>query len=99
MKHEMNLAFALAAGLLGGLLARYVAPISAHAQAQPPQEIRAQAFTIVDAQDHVMGTFKFVPEPRGSSKGLQTARIVLLDSTGREIWSAGGDPMRQITER
>lgn len=89
---------ALAAGLLGGLLSRYIAPQTALAQNAPnvAKEVRAQSFTIVDASGRVIGTFTadiplpppgVVPTPRGRTAWPNG--IVLRDSDGREIWSAG----------
>jgi hypothetical protein len=104
MTNKLSVALALAAGLLGGLLTRYVAPPAAFAQNQASvsKEIRAQSFTLVDSSDRVVGTFTsesagppppppppgVVPPPPRRSPAWRT-RIVLRDSTGREIWSAG----------
>jgi hypothetical protein len=91
MNRNLPLALALAAGLLGGTLSRYITLPSVHAQAPAvtPPEIRAQRFTLVDSRGAVMGTFTSrdsVP----SDPGRRPARIVLLDRSGREIWAAGG---------
>jgi hypothetical protein len=105
---KLNLAFALAAGFLGGALTHYIAPTPAHFQAPTPvtKEVRAQAFTIVDDHDRVIGTFSAVPDPlRGGfqgSSGVPTptaGRIVLRDSTGQEIWSAGTTRIHLLSER
>ena len=92
---KSTLVIALAAGLLGGLLSRYIAPQPAFAQ-NVTKEIRAQSFTIVDPADRVIGTFTTnVPFPPPGARRIprdRTAspnRIVLRDSDGREIWSAG----------
>jgi hypothetical protein len=103
MNRTLTIALAVVSGLLGGLLTRYIAPPAAYAQnsASSPKEIRAQSFTLVDPAGRVLGTF--VPEPRLGfaigAVGPVPGRILLLDSNGREIWSAGGSPFRAPSER
>jgi len=103
MKNKLSITLALAAGLLGGLFSRYIAPPAAFAQNQPPKEIRAQSFTLVDPAGRTLGTF--VPEATlqgrpGVAERLPS-RILLLDPNGREIWSAGGSayPFRLPSDR
>jgi hypothetical protein len=74
---------ALAAGLLGGLLSRYLAPKSVHAQAQTPtpKEIRSQNFVLINAQAVEVGLMGFSPQGRPVIK--------LVDERGRTLWSAG----------
>jgi hypothetical protein len=103
MRRNLTLALALAAGLLGGFLSRYIAPSSVHAQVQPPDalEIRAQRFSIVDAQGHLIGTF--TPTKKSSMNSARTSlgdlpRISLVDAAGHELWSAGGDPFKSLSE-
>jgi hypothetical protein len=98
-----NVVLALIAGLLGGMLTRYVAAPSAYAQNQVPpptapvsQEIRSQSFTLVDQSNRIAGTFSVAPDSRGR---LAPPRIVLRDVTGREIWSAGGSGFQPLTAR
>jgi len=59
MNRILTVTLALAAGLFGGLLSRYVTPVSVHAQTQTaaPREIRAQRFTLVNADGVVLGVF------------------------------------------
>jgi hypothetical protein len=118
MNKKLYVALALAAGLLGGVLTRYIAPPAAFAQNQAPatKEIRAQSFTLVDSSNRTAGTFTVVdsrwselpppppgavppaPAPRG--RGPSGMRIVLRDSNGREIWSAGDTAqIRPVSER
>jgi hypothetical protein len=106
MNNKNNVVIALAAGLLGGLLTRYIAPTTAFAQNQTSSttEIRARSFVLVDAQDHAVGTFfsepLSPPFARPAYPGQPVpSRIVLKDSNGREIWSAGGNPMRPLSQR
>lgn len=43
MNRKLNLSLALTAGLLGGVLSRYVTPLPVQAQAGPPKEFRRKA--------------------------------------------------------
>jgi hypothetical protein len=66
------------------------------------KEVRAQSFTLVDSSDHALGVFTTESASRAvnSYMGEPTpVRIVLRDSKGREIWSAGGSGIRPVTER
>lgn len=95
---NLPVVLALAAGLLGGFLSRYVTPPSVHAQAQPPNalEIKSQRFSLVDAQGRVIGTFTgAVTESPG---GRTFPRVVLVDPEGRELWSAGGRGFKYLSE-
>jgi len=96
MDKKLTIALALSAGLLGGMLSRYIAPPVAFAQNQPQlvldpvtKEVRAQSFTLVDALDNTIGTFLVEPLPSSPGRRPGQWRIVLRDSEGREIWSAG----------
>jgi hypothetical protein len=107
MSKAPTVTLALVAGLVGGLLSRYVAPPSAFAQdkAKVTKEVRAQSFTLVDPSDHALGTFTF--EPLGpqvlfmspSSHLTRGMVIVLRDSFGREIWSVGKDVTPEPTKK
>jgi len=101
MNKTLTVALALAAGLLGGLLTRYIAPPATFAQDQAPitKEIRAQSFTLVDSSDHTLGVFTTEPASKAINPYLTPTRIVLRDSKGREIWTAGGSGIRPVTER
>jgi len=100
MNRTLTLTLAVAAGLFGGLLSRYVTLPSVHAQAQAQSavEVRAQAFTLVDAQGHAIGTFTLRSEQAASLPFPPLPRIVLLDWTGREIWTAGGTKFKSLAE-
>jgi hypothetical protein len=113
MNKTLTVALALAAGLFGGMITRYITPPAAHAQDQAAiaKEIRAQSFTLVDQFDHTAGTFSYEAGPgarmlqRGPSTNqpaprVPPGRIVLRDANGREIWSAGANSLiRPVTER
>ena len=105
-----NTLLSLIAGLAGGLLVHYAAPPTAFAQDQTPvtKEVRAQSFTLVDSANHTLGTFTAEPAtgfgaPQGTSIPGQKiripARIVLRDSGGKEIWTAGGSSMLPLSTR
>jgi hypothetical protein len=83
MNRNLNLSLALAAGLLGGVLSHYIAPMPVLAQAQAtiPKEIRAQSFVLVDSKGLAMGLMGFDLQGRPVIK--------LLDERGRTLWSAG----------
>jgi hypothetical protein len=103
-EQTLTVALALVTGLLGGLLARFLAPPAAFAQNQAPiaKEIRAQSFTLVDPSDNSVGVFTSEPVFRGLQsvpRRPMPMRIVLRDSNGREIWSAGGAAIRPASER
>ena len=85
MNRKTNLILAMAAGLMGGLISRYINPIPAYAQAQSaPKEIRARSFVLVDEQGTAFGLLGFTP------RGLPI--IKLLDERGRTIWSTAPRP-------
>ena len=110
MDNKLVVAVALAAGLVGGMLTRYLAPPPVFAQTQTPvtNEIRARSFVLVDQFNEAVGTFTSEPLPGRALRQFQTpgdqgfqlttpqARIVLRDANGRELWSAGGNPIRPL---
>jgi hypothetical protein len=91
MTSKLTIVIALFAGLAGGMLTRFVtpAPVFAQTPATAPSELRARSFALVDPSDHTVGTFT----TDGRAGGM---RIVLRDANGREIWSAGGSPIRPL---
>ena len=99
MKKHLNVALALVAGLVGGVISRYIAPPAVMAQNATPvtKEIRAENFVIVDVAGKTIATFAF---GRGTNAGHPSAGgiVVLRDSDGHEIWSAGGTQFRTLTE-
>lgn len=115
MNNKLVIVYGVAAGLFGGLLTRYVAPPAAFAQNQTAiKEIRAQSFTLVDSSNRVVGTFTSdadgPPAVAAPAPGSTTppplrrpaagkSRIVLRDSDGREIWSAGEAQIRPLSQR
>ncbi len=67
MNTKLTIATALFAGILGGVITRYVTPPVAFAQDQPQltKEVRAQSLTLVDPADRTIGTFSAEPLPGG----------------------------------
>jgi hypothetical protein len=100
MNKTLMITLAFTAGLSGGLLSRYVALPSVHAQTQAPNalEIRAQSFTLTDAQGHVLGTFTTRSEQAASFPLPLPPRVVLLDPLSREIWTAGGSKFKSLAQ-
>lgn len=86
MHRKLTLPLAIAAGLLGGLLSRYIAPLPVSAQTTPLQELRAQSFVLVDGHNNTIATFRPVLTNSTLSAG---PAIVLLDRNNKEIWRAG----------
>ena len=78
-----TLTLSLAGGLLGGALSGFFHPLNSHAQSQPPEEIRAQRFTLVNEQGTILGSFSF--------DGQGRPEIVLRDRFGHEVWSVVGE--------
>lgn len=77
---KTTVAFAFAAGLLGGLASRYLSPQPVHAESNP-REVRAQSFVLINEQGVVLGTF---------SEEAGQPVLKLLNANGREVWRAGG---------
>ena len=80
---KRNLALSIAAGLLGGALSSHLWPLAAHAQSQPPEEIRAQRFTLVSQDGVALGSFSFDNAGR--------PQIILRDRSGHEVWRVVAD--------
>jgi hypothetical protein len=86
MNRKLHLGLSITAGLLGGFISHYISPDLVHAQAQvaPPKEIRAQRFVLVNEDGTPAGLFGF--DQAGG------ANVILLDKTGKVVWSASGKP-------
>ena len=81
--NKKTIVLSFAAGLLGGVISTNLSPALAHAQSQPPSEIRAQSFTLVNQEGVPFGTFSFDTQGR--------PRILLRDQHGHEVWSVVGN--------
>jgi hypothetical protein len=93
MNRILTPTLALAAGLLGGTLSRYVAPatVSAQGQSTAPKEIRADRFSLVDEHGRERGIFAI--EKHGN------AIIKMFDGNGREVFSAGPPLNRLVGQK
>lgn len=81
--NKATFALALVAGLLGGAVSNYLRLQPAYAQSQPPAEIRAQRFTLVNQDGITLGSFSY--------DDLGRPQILLRDRSGHEVWSVVGD--------
>ena len=81
--NKSNLLLSIAAGVLGGAVSMFFAQPTAHAQAQVPEEIRAQRFSLVDQQGKTFGSFSFDESGR--------PQIVLRDRAGHDVWRFVGE--------
>jgi hypothetical protein len=90
---KLNIGLSIAAGLLGGIFSHYVwtQPVQAQNQTPAPKEVRAQSFVVVNEKNEIQGVLTF-----GEPKNGRTS-VKLFDSNGREIFSAGGSPMRPLS--
>jgi hypothetical protein len=98
--NRMTIAVALVAGLVGGVISRYLSPApvlaqQAQAQSPAPVELRAQRFVLVNPDGGVAGTFT-VEQPKPTDIPFTPPSIRLLDWSGKEIWRAGGNPVRKL---
>jgi hypothetical protein len=99
--NKSTIAVALAAGLVGGVISRYISPApvlaqQAQAPSPAPLELRAQRFVLVNPDGAVAGTFS-VDQPKPSPDfPFAAPSIRLLDWSGKEIWRAGGSPVRNL---
>jgi hypothetical protein len=97
--NKMTILIAFVAALAGGVISRYVSPSPVLAQQTPaqspaPVELRAQRFALVNPDGGVVATF--VVDQSDPTNILAQPSIRLLDWRGKEIWSAGGSPVRKL---
>jgi hypothetical protein len=95
--NKMTILIAFVAALAGGLISRYAAPapvLAQQAQTPAPVELRAQRFALVNPDGGVVATF--VADQSDPTNILAQPSIRLLDWRGKEIWSAGGSPVRKL---
>src|ERR1700742_3058428 len=105
--NRMSAVVALLAGLVGGVISRYISPAPVLAQQTPAQSpapvgLRAQRFSLVNPQGDVVATFTLdepkplFPGSRQTGVPFTPPSIRLLDSNGKELWRAGGSPVRNL---
>lgn len=86
--NKWNLVLSLAAGLAGSAFFSYVQPLTAHAQSQAPEEIRAQRFTLVNQDGAALGALSFDDSGR--------PQLVLRDRSGHEVWKLVGEHVERV---
>jgi hypothetical protein len=81
MGTKQTLILSLAAGLMGGIVSRYIAPEPVHAQARTPapREIIAQSFALVDASGNRVGALTVSPIGRPAIALTYQGKTVFLD--------------------
>jgi len=103
MNRIATLSFVILAGLAGGVASRYFVPVPVFAQAQPSvaKEVRAESFILTDESGTTIGVFTSKsPRFADKTRPLSEQRtIVLLDANGKQIWSAGDSPLRQLSRQ
>jgi hypothetical protein len=99
MNQKWTLILALAAGFLGSALFHGLSLVSVHAQAPsaPPKEIRAQSFVLVDDNNKALGRFAIRYPVSASSERYGFGLIQLFDSSGNELFTAGGMRVRPVS--
>jgi hypothetical protein len=97
--NKTTIGVTLLAGLAGGVISRYIspAPVLAQQAQASPMELRAQRFVLINPDGSVAGTFAVErPKPTDIPFPFTPSSIRLLDSSGKEIWRAGGNPVRNL---
>jgi hypothetical protein len=97
MNQKWTLTLALAGGFVGSALFHGLTLVSVHAQAPnaaPPKEIRAQSFVLVDDSNKALGRFATRYPASPSSERYGFGYIQLFDSSGNELFTAGGMRVR-----
>ena len=82
MKRGLILCLALYAGLLTGIVSRYLFPT---VWSGAPRDVSPSSFVLVNEQNDIVGVLQ--PSKLGSGK-----TVVLLDRDGKELWRAGVSP-------
>jgi hypothetical protein len=83
MKQGLILGLALYAGLLTGIVSRYLFPTFVWPGAT--RVVTPRSFVLVDEQNDIVGVLQ--PSKLGSGE-----TVVLLDRNGKELWRAGVSP-------
>jgi len=91
----------MAAGVVGGVVSRFITPQPALAQDQPSttKEIRVQSVVLVDPSDNPVGTLtteavlaRWVSK---DSKGKSVSRVIVLRGPdGQVLWRPDGDGVK-----
>jgi|HubBroStandDraft_2_1064218.scaffolds.fasta_scaffold711627_2 hypothetical protein len=96
MNQKWTLVLALAAGFVGSALFHALSLVSVHAQAPnaPTKEVRAQSFVLVDDNNKALGRFAIRYPASPSNEHYGFGYIQLFDSSGNELFTAGGMRVR-----
>jgi hypothetical protein len=96
MNQRWTLILALAAGFLGSALFHGLTSVSVHAQGPDavPKEIRAQSFVLVDDSNKALGRLAIRYPASPSSERYGFGYLQLFDSSGNELFTAGGMRVR-----
>ena len=99
--NRTTIVVALMSGLAGGVTSRYISPAPVlaqqpQAQSPAPVELRAQRFSLVNPDGSVVATFTVDHPKTPDSFPLPPPSVRLLDSGGKELWRAGGNPIRKL---
>jgi len=99
MNHKWTIILALAAGFVGSALFHGLTLVSVHAQvpSAPLKEIRAQSFVIVDDSNQALGRFAIRYPSSASRERYEYGYIQLFDSSGNELFTAGGMRARPVS--
>ena len=99
MNQKWTLILALAAGFAGSALFQGLSLVSVHAQVPSalPKEIRAQSFVLVDDSNTALGRFAIRYPASVSRERYKSGYIQLFDSSGNEIFAAGGMTARPVS--
>ena len=99
MNQKWTLILALAAGFVGSALFHGLTLVSVHAQApsSPQKELRAQGFVLVDDNNRALGRFAIHYPASVSRERYKSGYIQLFDSSGNEIFTAGGMTARPVS--
>jgi hypothetical protein len=99
MNQKWTLILALAAGFAGSALFHGLSLVSVYAQvpSASPKEIRAQSFVLVDDSNTPLGRFAIRYPASASRERYKFGSIQLFDSSGNELFTAGGVSARPVS--
>jgi len=99
MNQKWTLLLALAAGFVGSALFHGLSLVSVYAQVSstPPKEVRAQSFVLVDDSNNALGRFAIRYPASASRERYKFGYIQLFDSSGNELFTAGGMRTRPMS--
>ena len=101
MNGKMNFTLALAAGLLGGLIATYARPALLHAQTNAPKVVQAQNFVLVNERGHKLGEITIEQDEKPNIRLFEETPVndVAGGFMRSVLWSARGALIKQLGSR